>query len=136
MNNIHYGFIASTYLIWLSICACIMPIIYTGLMQLASFCIHTLDSLLHESERLSISTYIQHDSLGSQLELTNKVVTLRHNDYQINYFIRDNSLKRYKNRYQNLNQYLNFNQVTLISNSCFNLHYNLENSIQSCTVDY
>ena len=122
LNN--YGFIDISYLIWLLVCALILPALYTCFLQLSFFCTTQLDSFLNESELLSVATFMYQDSVGSTLELNNSSITFKNTVSPINYTVTNSTLKRRINRTQNLTQYLTVNSLEMSSSDCVLLTYN------------
>ena len=110
--------------------------IYLCFLNLSSVSNESLNSLLSESERLSIHGYINHDLIGSYIEFINSDITLHSSTATIDYFIQNNDLKRRIKRTQKLNQFLQFSQLELISKSCFSLNYQNNQSLQLCAIDY
>lgn len=136
MTKFNYGLIDCSYIVYIFITSFIIPMIYLCFLNLSSVSNESLNSLLSESERLSIHGYINHDLIGSYIEFINSDITLHSSTATIDYFIQNNDLKRRIKRTQKLNQFLQFSQLELISKSCFSLNYQNNQSLQLCAIDY
>ncbi len=132
MTNKHKGFIELSSLIYLLLSAFILPSIYMCFLQLSQFSSTTLNSLLRESERLSIASFMYHDSLGARLELHSSELTFIKEFESINYSISNEHLKRHSKRTQFLSQFLKISSINKISDSCFFIKHTNSLPLELC----
>ena len=126
------GFIDISYLIYLMISALILPAIYTCFLQLSYFSTRTLNLFLAESERLSIATFIYHDSLGSSLQLDTSKITFKLPINDIHYQVTHSKLKRQSARTQYLTQFLNPSSIKKVTDDCLIIKFTTVENLELC----
>lgn len=132
MSNKHKGFIDMSSIIYLLLAALILPSVYMCFLQLSQFSSTTLDSLLAESERLSIASFMYHDSLGASLDLHGSELIFNQEFESISYTITNSQLKRHSKRTQYLSQFLNVSSMNKISDNCFIVNYTNSGPLELC----
>tara|TARA_Y200000002_G_scaffold374850_1_gene376226 strand:- start:773 stop:1186 length:414 start_codon:yes stop_codon:yes gene_type:complete len=126
------GFIDISYLIYLMISALILPAIYTCFLQLSYFSTETLNLFLAESERLSIATFIYHDSLGSSIQSNSSNITFQLPRNETHYEVIHSKLKRQSTRTQYLTQFLNPSSIKKVTDDCLIIKFTTIENLELC----